>query len=79
VGLTWSDELKEEQRMILQNVAWETVSKYPYAGVSTIPLTGWKATEDLPDEPVVTDYNDSSTTNKISDPASRNSSLASNP
>jgi hypothetical protein len=26
--------ITEEQRKILQQIAWETVSKYPYAGIA---------------------------------------------
>jgi hypothetical protein len=33
VGLQIKDGAPEEQRVILQKLAWETVSKYPYAGV----------------------------------------------
>lgn len=35
VGLTWGGGMTEEQREILQNIAWEAVSKYPYAGLAT--------------------------------------------
>ncbi len=77
------DGLTDEQRPILQKLAWDMVSKYPYAGIAkfetsqpskqcekTAPKTGvgatavpealkgWKATQDLPAESVVTDYND---------------------
>ena len=34
VGLQIKDGVPEEQRVILQKLAWETVSKYPYAGVA---------------------------------------------
>jgi len=34
VGLLIKDGVPEEQRVILQKLAWETVSKYPYAGVA---------------------------------------------
>ena len=33
VGLQIKDGVPEAQRVILQKLAWETVSKYPYAGV----------------------------------------------
>ena len=33
-GLQIKDGVPEEQRVILQRIAWETVSKYPYAGVT---------------------------------------------
>ena len=77
------DGLTDEQRPILQKLAWDMVSKYPYAGIAkfeapqpkkeaekTLPksgagatavpeaLKGWKATNDLPADTVVTDYND---------------------
>ena len=83
VGLQIKDGVPEEQRVILQKLAWETVSKYPYAGVAKYDvsarsdvagnaapaagvvapakaeaLKGWNATQDLPDDTVVTDYND---------------------
>lgn len=76
------DGLTDEQRPILQKLAWDMVSKYPYAGIAkfeapqplkqgekTAPppaagatavpeaLKGWKATQDLPADTVVTDYN----------------------
>jgi len=76
------DGLPDDQRAILQKLAWEMVSKYPYAGIAkseahrppgegekTVPKTaatattgpealkGWKATNDLPADTVVTDYN----------------------
>ena len=57
-GLDVKEGVTAEQRAILQKLAWETVSKYPYAGVATDPLAGWKPTEDLPDDTVVTDYNE---------------------
>lgn len=56
-GLDVKEGVPAEQRAILQKLAWETVSQYPYAGVTTDPLAGWKPTEDLPDDTVVTDYN----------------------
>lgn len=56
-GLDVKKGVPAEQRAILQKLAWETVSKYPEAGVTTDPLAGWKPTEDLPDDTVVTDYN----------------------
>ena len=34
VGLQIKDGVPEEQRVILQKLAWETVSKYPYAGIA---------------------------------------------
>jgi len=34
VGLQIKDGVPEEQRVILQKLAWETVSKYPHAGVT---------------------------------------------
>jgi len=34
IGLQIKDGVPEEQRVILQKLAWETVSKYPYAGVA---------------------------------------------
>lgn len=34
VGLEIKGGVPEEQRVILQKLAWETVSKYPYAGVT---------------------------------------------
>ena len=34
VGLQVKDGVPEEQRVILQNIAWETVSKYRHAGVT---------------------------------------------
>ena len=77
------DGLTDEQRAILQKLAWEMVSKYPYAGIAkfespqppkegekTVPKTAagatagpealksWKATNDLPADTVVTDYNE---------------------
>lgn len=77
------DGLTDEQRPILQKLAWNMVSKYPYAGIAkyeaprpskgsekTAPaagaaptagpeaLKGWKATQDLPADTVVTDYNE---------------------
>jgi len=83
VGLQIKDGVPEEQRVILQKLAWETVSKYPYAGVAKYDVSawsdvagnaapaagvvapakaeamkGWNATQDLPDDTVVTDYND---------------------
>ena len=76
------DGLTDEQRPILQKLAWDMVSKYPYAGIAkfeapnppkegekaapkpgvgatAVPeaLKGWKATQDLPADTVVTDYN----------------------
>jgi hypothetical protein len=74
------DGLTDDQRAVLQKLAWEMVSKYPYAGIAkyeasspskdgkkpapvpgatAVPeaLKGWKATQDLPDDTVVTDYN----------------------
>jgi hypothetical protein len=76
------DGLTDEQRPILQKLAWDMVSKYPYAGIAkfeapqpskegdkTAPkpavgaaavpdaLKGWKETQDLPADTVVTDYN----------------------
>ena len=74
------DGLPDDQRAILQKLAWDMVSKYPYAGIAkyepsapskdekkpaptlaatTVPegLKGWKATQDLADDTVVTDYN----------------------
>ena len=77
------DGLTDDQRAILQKLAWDMVSKYPYAGITkyeasqpskrgekTLPKTGagatavpealkgWKATNDLPADTVVKDYND---------------------
>ena len=77
------DGLTDEQRAILQKLAWEMVSKYPYAGIAKFEspqppkegakaapktaaaatagpeaLKGWKATNDLPADTVVTDYNE---------------------
>ena len=77
------DGLTDEQRPILQKLAWDMVSKYPYAGivkfeapqqpkggekatpkpgdgVKAVPdgLKGWKETQDLPADTVVTDYNE---------------------
>jgi hypothetical protein len=77
------DGLPDEQRAILQKLAWEMVSKYPYAGIAKFEspqppkegakaapktaaaatagpeaLKGWKATNDLPADTVVTDYNE---------------------
>jgi hypothetical protein len=82
-GLRVKDGVTDEQHAILQKLAWETVSKYPYAGIAkheasgpskavekpapaagvvapakTEALKGWNATQDLPDDTVVTDYND---------------------
>ncbi len=34
VGLLIKDGVPEEQRVVLQKLAWETVSEYPYAGVA---------------------------------------------
>ena len=34
VGLQIKDGVPEEQRVILQRIAWETVSKYPHAGIA---------------------------------------------
>lgn len=76
------DGLTDEQRPILQKLAWDIVSKYPYAGIAkfeapqplkqgekTAPvsaaratvvpeaLKGWKETQDLPADTVVTNYN----------------------
>ena len=77
------DGLTDEQRPILQKLAWDMVSKYPYAGIAKFEspqppkegakaapktaaaatagpeaLKGWKATNDLPADTVVTDYNE---------------------
>jgi hypothetical protein len=77
------DGLTDEQRAILQKLAWDMVSKYPYAGIAkfeahrppgegekAVPKTaaagttgpealkGWKTTNDLPADTVVTDYNE---------------------
>jgi len=71
--------LTPAENAILQRIAWETVSKYPYAGITkfegprssqasenivlktagVVPdaLKGWKATQALPTDEVVTDYN----------------------
>lgn len=57
-GLDVKEGVPAEQRAILQKLAWETVSKYPYAGVATDPLAGWKESGDLPADTVVTDYNE---------------------
>ena len=82
-GLRVKDGVTDEQHAILQKLAWETVSKYPYAGIAkheasgpskavekpapaagvvapakAEALKGWNATQDLPDDTVVTDYND---------------------
>jgi hypothetical protein len=57
-GLDVKDSVPAEQRAILQKLAWDTVSKYPYAGVATDPLAGWKESGDLPADTVVTDYNE---------------------
>jgi len=81
-GIQSMEGITDEQRAILQKLAWDMVSKYPYAGIAkfeapqplkqgekTAPvpaaratvvpeaLKGWKATQDLPAETVVTDYN----------------------
>jgi len=77
------DGLPDDQRAILQKLAWDMVSKYPYAGIAKFEspqppkegakaapktadaattgpeaLKGWKATNDLPADTVVTDYNE---------------------
>jgi hypothetical protein len=82
-GKEEGDGLTDEQRPILQKLAWDMVSKYPYAGIAkfeapqpskegnkvvskpgvgaiAVPeaLKGWKATQDLPADTVVTDYNE---------------------
>jgi hypothetical protein len=75
------DGLTDEQRPILQKLAWDMVSNYPYAGIAkfevpqpkkegekaapkpsgaaAVPaaVKGWKETQDLPADTVVTDYN----------------------
>jgi hypothetical protein len=82
IGLQIKDGVPDEQRPILQKLAWDMVSKYPYAGIAKfeVPqpkeegekaaskpasgaaaapdaLKGWKETQDLPADTVVTDYN----------------------
>jgi len=77
------DGLTDDQRAILQKLAWDMVSKYAYAGIAkheasqpskqgektvqktgvgatAVPeaMKGWKATNGLPADTVVTDYND---------------------
>lgn len=82
---TGEKDLTDEQHAILQKIAWETVSKYPYAGIAkakasgspkevanpagagpaagadstAVPnaLKGWKVAPNLPNDSVLTDYN----------------------